>query len=192
MTAAALRVRRRDRGPRGMAPLPPQRKWRAIALATVVLVPAMWSILAGLVAAASDDPDAPDPLAPIALGLAILPFVFVALAFLSEHPSAPRAVVRALWVAPLVGLFASVLAVDAVTGLVAGVAAGGVVTLRADADHSTRARAYAVAVAAAYTFVLARVAGPVVLLGAPVFPFTALGVADHLSERRAERGARPL
>jgi hypothetical protein len=178
-----------DRRPRGLEPLPPRRKWRAIALATLLLVPAMWSILAGLVAAASDDAGAPDPMAPIALGLAILPFVFVALAFLSEHPRAPGAVAKALWIAPLVGLFASVVAVDAVTGVVAGVAAGGAVALRSDPLHSVRARAWAVAIAATYTFVLARVAGPVVLLGAPVFPFTALGVADHLSERRIEHRA---
>ncbi len=46
---------KRDRPPRGMEPLTPQRKWRAITLATLVLVPAFWSMLAGFVAAASDD-----------------------------------------------------------------------------------------------------------------------------------------
>jgi hypothetical protein len=35
--------------------------------------------------------------------------------------------------------------------------------------------------------VLARTAGSVVLVAAPVFPFTALGLADHLVEWRAER-----
>ena len=44
-------------------------------------------------------------------------------------------------------------------------------------------------VAAAYTFVLARIAGGLVLLPAPVFPLTAIGIADHLSERRAEQAA---
>jgi hypothetical protein len=29
-----------------------------------------------------------------------------------------------------------------------------------------------------------------VLFPAPIFPFTALGIADHLAERRAERTAR--
>ena len=29
-----------------------------------------------------------------------------------------------------------------------------------------------------------------VLLPAPIFPFTALGMADHLSERRAQREAQ--
>ena len=45
------------------------------------------------------------------------------------------------------------------------------------------------AFAAAYSFLLVRLAGPAVLVAAPVFPFTALGLADHLSEWRAEREA---
>ena len=59
----------------------------------------------------------------------------------------------------LVGIFVSAGAADAVTGLVAGVGAGGIVALRADAAHGWRMRAAGVAVAAAYTFVLARSAG---------------------------------
>jgi hypothetical protein len=47
-----------------------------------------------------------------------------------------------------------------------------------------------VAIAAAYTFVLARMAGPVVLVAAPIFPFTGLGLADHYAEWRVAR-ARP-
>jgi hypothetical protein len=35
-----------------------------------------------------------------------------------------------------------------------------------------------------YVFVLVRMASALALLPAPIFPFTAIGVADHLSERR--------
>ena len=45
------------------------------------------------------------------------------------------------------------------------------------------------AIAAAYSFVLARVAGPVALISAPIFPFTALGLADHFAEWRQDREA---
>jgi hypothetical protein len=45
----------------------------------------------------------------------------------------------------------------------------------------------AVAIASFYTLVLVYVAGGIVLLPAPIFPFTAIGIADHLSERKAER-----
>jgi hypothetical protein len=171
-----------------MGPLPPERKWRAIALATLVLAPAVWFLLAGLVAVASDD-GAGDPAAgpAIAFGLAVLPFAFIVLAFASEHPRAPGAVVRAMGLCLLVGIPVSALAADAVTGIVAGVGAGGVVALRADSMDDRRARIGGVAVAVVYSFVMARAAGALVLIAAPIFPFTALGLADHVAEWRVAR-----
>src|SRR5262249_12561379 len=74
-----------DFRPPSMEPLPPGRKWRAITIATLVLVPAFWALMVGLVAAATDDKDAADPsgmqsAGAIAFGLALIPFVFIALA----------------------------------------------------------------------------------------------------------------
>jgi hypothetical protein len=173
-------------------PVTPERKWRAIVITTIVLVPAFWSILAGLVAAADDDSTGgPQPAAAIAFGLALLPFVFITGAFLSQHPRAPGASARAMGLSLLVGIPVSALAGDAVTGLVAGVGAGGIVALRRDGDENWRARAMAVAFASAYIFVLVRVAGAVALLSAPVFPFTAIGIADNLAVRRASRSGGP-
>jgi hypothetical protein len=171
----------------GAEPLPPRRKWRAILLATLLLVPAYWSLMAGLVSVESDRASAPAAGPFIAFGLAIVPFVFVVLAFLSEHPRAPGAVVRAMGLTLLVGIPASALAGDAVTGLVAGLGAGGIAALRADGDHRWRARALAVLAASAYVFLLVRVAPEAALLLTPALPFTSIGVADHLSERRRER-----
>ena len=168
-----------------LEPLSPQRKWRAITVATLLLAPAFWALLGGLVASVSEDEaGAPDPAAALALGLALIPFVFVVLAFMSAQPRASRAVLRAMGLSLLVGIPVSALAADAVTGIIAGVGAGGIVALRADEDHSWRARATGVAIAAGYTFVLARTASALVLLPAPIFPLTAIGLADHLSERR--------
>jgi hypothetical protein len=176
-----------------MEPLSPQRKWRAITLSTLVLAPALWSLLAGFVVIASDESErasgAPNAAAAIAFGLALMPFVFIALAFLSEHPRAPMAVLKAMGLFLLVGVPVSALAADAVTGIVAGVGAGGIAALRVDDTHNWRARALAVAVATIYTFVLVRIAGVITLLAAPVFPFTSIGIADHLSERNREREA---
>ena len=173
----------------GAEPLPAKRKWRAILLSTLVLVPAYWSILVGLVSAASEEADAPAAGPFIAFGLALIPFVFVALAFLSEHPRGPGAVVRAMILTLVVGVPVWALAADGVTGLVAGIGAGGIVALRADQDESWKARALAVAVTAAYVYLSVRVAGDVVLIVAPALPFSAIGVADHLSERRRLREA---
>lgn len=178
----------RRSGLAGAEPLSPRRKWRAITLATLVLAPAHWSVLAGVVAAASDDPRAPTPGPLIAFGLALVPFVFVVLAFLSEHPRAPGAVVRAMALSLLVGIPVSAAAPDAVTGFVAGVGAGGVAALRADAAHGWKARAVGVLAASASAFLLVRLAPAVALAISPAFPFTSIGVADHVSERRKERG----
>jgi hypothetical protein len=170
----------------------PQRKWRAIALATLLLAPAVWSLVAGLVTVAADDPsDGPAAPAAIALGLCLVPLVLLVLAVASEHPHPRGAAVRAVGLCLLVGIPVSALAADAVTGIVAGVGAGGAVALRADPAHDWRLRAGAVALAAAYCFVLARTAGPVVVVMAPAFPFTGLGVADHLAEWRGDRARAP-
>jgi hypothetical protein len=183
---------RRRGSPVGMQPLSPQRKWRAITVATLVLVPGFWALLAGLVAAGDDSSGseaAPSVAIALAVGLAVVPFVFVALAFLSEHPRAPGAVLRAMGWALLVGIPVSALAGDAVTGIVAGVGAGGIAALRMDEPENRRARALAVLFASVYTLVLVHLAGALVLLPAPIFPLTAIGVADHLAERRAAQAA---
>jgi hypothetical protein len=169
-------------------PLSPQRKWRAITLATLLFIPAYWAIVSALVSLGTKDPVAGPNAGPlIAFGLCLLPFVFIALAFLSENPQAPAAAVKAMGLALLVGIPVSALASDAVTGLVAGVGAGGVVALRADADHRWKARALAVALATFYVFFLLRTATGVALLMGPILPFTGIGVADHLSERQRDR-----
>ena len=168
----------------GAEPLSARRKWRAILLATLVLTPGYWSMLAGLVAVGSDDDGAPVAAPYIAFGVALLAVVVVVQAFLSEHPRAPGAVVKAMLLALVVGIPISAIAADAVTGLVAGLGAGGVAALRADIDDDTKRRVIAVIIVSAATFVLLRSIPEVALLLAPVFPFTSLGVADHLSERR--------
>lgn len=180
-------MRRRTASPPNLVPLSPQRKWRAITIATVLVAPAFWFLLSGLVAAGSAEPDRPAAGPAIAFGLCLIPFVFVVLAFASEHPSAPAAAAKAMGMCLLVGIPVSAFAGDGVTGIVAGVGAGGMIALRMDLLHTRRSRASGVAIAAAYTFLLVRLAGPVALIAAPIFPFTALGLADHFAEWRACR-----
>ena len=182
-------TRRRPSPPAGVAPLSPQKKWRAILLATLVLAPAFWAIIFGMVSAASDAADAPAAAPYIAFGLALIPFVFVVLAFLSEHPRAPGAAVKGMIVSLLVGIPVSALAQDAVTGLVAGLGAGGIFAMRMDLSDRTKARIIAVVAVTMYCFLLLRTVSGLALLIGPALPFTSLGIADHLAERRAERSA---
>jgi hypothetical protein len=117
----------------------------------------------------------------------VIPFVFVALAFLSEHPRAPGAAVKGMIVSLLVGIPVSALAQDAVTGLVAGLGAGGMFAMRMDLSDRMKARVIAVAAVTVYCYFLLRTVSGVALLMGPALPFTSLGIADHLSERRVER-----
>ena len=127
-------IRGRGSSRTGIDPLSPQRKWRAILFATLLLVPAYWGIVIGVVAVASDNPDAPPAGPPIALGLTLLPFVFIVLAFFSTHPRAPAAVLKAMGLTLLIGIPVSAIAPDAITGLVAGIGAGGIAALRSDEE----------------------------------------------------------
>jgi hypothetical protein len=174
----------------GVQPLSPRRKWRAITIATLLLVPGYWSLVTGLVAEGSHKESAPFAAPYIAFGLVLLPFVFLVLAFLSQHPRASAATAWALILTILVGAPVSGFAGDAVTGFVAGVGAGGIVAMRADVAHSWKARAIAVLAVSACVFILLRSTTVIALLLAPVLPFTSIGVADHLSERRRERAAQ--
>jgi hypothetical protein len=123
--------------------------------------------------------------------LCLIPFVFLALAFLSQHPRAPRATVLAMILCIVVGIPVSAVAADAVTGVVAGVGAGGIVAMRSDLDRAWRARVLAIAIVSAWAFVTVRTVTDVALLLAPVLPFTSLGVADHLVEIRREGRVGP-
>lgn len=174
----------------GARPLSPRELWRAILLATLLLVPAYWGLLVGLVSIASDEVERTPAAGPwIAFGLCLIPFVFVALAFLSQHPRAPGAALRAMVLALAVGIPVSAIAADAVTGFVAGVGAGGIAAMRSDLDRAWRARALAVLIVSAWAFLTVRTVTDVALLLAPILPFTSLGVADHLLELRRERAA---
>jgi len=169
-------------------PLPPRRKWRVITLATLLLVPGYWMLLAGLVADQSHAKGGPNTGAAMAFGLVIIPFVFLVLAVMSGVARWPGAVARAMGMAVLVGIPVSAIAGDAITGIVAGVGAGGAIALRRDVDHTMRARIAAIVLVSIYTLILVRAVSALALLPAPVLPLTALGIADHWSERRSRPG----
>jgi len=167
--------------------------WRAILLATLLLTPAFWALLIGAVSVASARTGGvASPGLWIAFGLMLVPFVFVVLAFASQHPRAPGAVAKAMGLTLLIGIPISALAADAVTGFVAGIGAGGIVALRTDVDRPWKARILAVLVVTAWAFVTVRLVPEAAVLLAPILPFTSVGVADHLVLLRRERRAALL
>ncbi|MFQ5516771.1 MAG: hypothetical protein ACE5E8_04280 [Acidimicrobiia bacterium] len=159
----------------------PRRTWFAIASATIVLLVSYWSIVLAFVAGNVEG--GPRAVGPLALGLALMPFVFLVLAFLSGHRRAPGAVVRALGLVLLIGV--PLVLVNLVFGLVAGFGSGGIMTLRAEKHHRMRARWMAVAVAATYVLLLMFVAPEVGLLTGGFIPFLAVGFADSVVEWKA-------
>jgi phosphotransferase system glucose/maltose/N-acetylglucosamine-specific IIC component len=190
MTASLQQTERRSSESIGAQPLSPGTKWRAITLATLVVIPAFWSIVAGLVTLTMDDGEGvANPAAAIAFGLVVTPFAFVVLAVLSEHPRPAVAVLQALGVAVLVGIPVSAVAADGITGLVAAVGVGGAYALREEPYVGRRPRVVALVVVCLYTFLLAQLSAPLALLPAPVFSLTALGLADHLAARHQARSA---
>jgi hypothetical protein len=170
----------------GAEPLTPRRKWRAITISTLLLVPGYLALLIGLVAEDADARNAPAAAPYIAFGVAMLPFVFLVLAFLSEHPRPASATVKALGLTVLVGSSVWLVAPDAVTPFIAGTAAGGIAAIRADLPHRTKTRALAIIVVCAVEMLLLRTVTSAALLIAPALPFTTIGVADHLAERSRE------
>jgi hypothetical protein len=160
-------------------PVAARHKWMAITVGTLLLHVSYWAILVAFVSAAAGQGD-PGPA--LAVGAAVAPFVFVALAFLSRHANPGKAVLSGMGLLFVVGFPLLAFMGDAVTGTIAGYGAGGVAALRPEPGLSWRPRALAVVVAGLLAAVLVRLT-TVGLLLAPLLPLTGLGVADALAAR---------
>jgi hypothetical protein len=162
-------------------------RWLAITAATVLLQFSYWLILDGAAPPVADEVSG----GLIALGLALVPFVFLVLAFGSRHPRAAGAVLRAMGLFLVVGVPLAV--ADVVVGLVLGYALGGLVALRppAGVEGVGRARGIAVGAGIAYLIVVRLISPGFAVFTGAVLPFTVLGLADQALEGRAELARRP-
>jgi len=125
-----------------------------------------------------------NPVASLAIGLVLVPVVFIVLAFLSRHPRAPTAVLYAMMFSIMIGV--PLAAFDVVSALTLGFGAGGVVALAKHEDDSWVARSIAVVLVTVYIVVLLRYLVGAALFGAAVLPLVAVGSADEIMERHAE------
>jgi hypothetical protein len=168
--------------------LPPKRRWLAIMLATFVELFSYWLMLFADLAT-QVDADVVNPpesgAGAFFLGLGLMPFAFIVLAFGSKHRNAPGAVAKAMIVSLLFGLALALFALP--VGLVAGFGAGGVFALRLDEPHRPRLRWTMVAGATLYMFVVLLISPEAGLFAGGFLPFAAVGFADMLAEYQEER-----
>ena len=159
-----------------------KRSWLAIGLSTIVLMISYSSLLVAIVATQSDTPEAAGPT--FALGFALVPVVFVAVAFLSGRRNAPTSVLKAMgvWlvVALPLGLF------NPVFGLCVGFGLGGVLTLKENDTDRWQARAIAVLLVATYSLAMLWVIPAIGLLSGGISPLASLGLADYYTRNRAK------
>jgi hypothetical protein len=122
--------------------------------------------------------------------------VFLVLAFTSRNPRAPGATGRAMGLFLLVGLPLGL--VNIVIGLAAGFGAGAVAALRREPDvHPLKPRVIAVVAGTVYLLLLsvlgqvAEAFGQFALVSGAVIGMAVVGLADEISEARADPAGRP-
>ena len=163
-------------------PVDLRRRWLAISLATVVMQFGYWPVIGSLGTTTDGDRVVVWPL--VAIGMGIVPFALMALAFLSRQPNPASATLRALGLFIVLGPPLIVL-VDPMVGMVAGLAAGGVAALQRDPDvHSVRWRWWAVGAVTVYVVVLLLVLPAFAVVSGAVLPFTVHGLVDQAAESR--------
>jgi hypothetical protein len=159
-----------------------KRSWLAIGLSTIVLMVSYSSLLVAIVATRSDTPEASGPT--FALGFALVPVVFVAVAFLSGRRNAPTSVLKAMGVWLLVALPLGLF--NPVFGLCVGYGMGGVLTLKENDTDRWQTRTIAVLLVATYSLAMLWVIPAVGLLSGGISPLASLGLADYYTRNRAQ------
>lgn len=164
-----------------------KRSWLAIAISTIVMVISYGSLLVAIVATRSDTPGAAAPA--FTIGFALVPAVFLTLAFVSGRESAPVSVLKAmgLWLLitlPL-GLF------NPVFGLSVGFGIGGVITLNQQATDRPGWRAAAVLIIATYSLLMLFTLPALGLISGGFLPLASLGLADFYTRNRGKSVTGP-
>ena len=114
----------------------------------------------------------------VAIAMAIVPFVLVAVAFISRNPDAPKRVMQAMLLLLAVALSVGLL--EPVLGAATGFAAGGALTLRPPpVARVTSWRVGAVLFTAVYLLALLIIVPPGGVFAASVVPLAMIGAADE-------------
>lgn len=151
----------------------PRRLVLGVSVATAVVVISFWSLVLSIAASA----DGGEVSGAWALGVALVPFGFLAAAFGSGHDRAAGAVVWALVIS--LGVGGVLLLVDPATALIGAYAAGATVTVREGPHISMSRRVWFALGASIISALLIRYVTPLGLAVAPGLPFTAPLLADR-------------
>jgi hypothetical protein len=160
--------------------------WIAMAVATVLMMFSTFAYAAAFAAGDDAGEGSSVDLRLAFVGLAVAPFVFVALGFLSRNPRAPRRVLIAMGLLLVVGLAVGL--IDPLLGAAVGFGLGGVLVLnRPDVERVMYWRLAAVAFTAIYVLVLLVIAPPAGVFTGAVLPLIMIGFADEYAAWSAER-----
>jgi hypothetical protein len=173
-----------------------RRKWAAIGAATALLAGSFWLVLLafdmwlGDLTVAELEGGAEVPMTRavgLALGgaFAVLGASFVALAFISRRARPWRGAAVAWLLGGALWILLPFLAGEPYTPMVAGAAAGGLVALRAEPEHTMGRRVVAALAITVYVYLLLRITLLPGVIVAPLLPLPVLAWADALSDRRA-------
>lgn len=160
-----------------------RRNWIALGLGALVAVPSY--MLYGAAFLISDEGVTVDRQL-FALGVALAPFVFVIVAMVSRNASMSRQVLRAMGLLLALGLSLGLL--TPLLGASAGLGVGTALSLeQPEMPKVLRRRIIAVALSAAYTFLLLVTITPAGVLTGAILPTLAIGLADDYSAWRFTR-----
>jgi hypothetical protein len=153
-----------------------RRNWIAIGIASVLMMVSVFAYAAAFVDETGDTDEIEPTL--VAIALAIAPFVFIVVAFVSRNPRAPMHVLRAMLL--LLGIGLAIGLIDPVLGAATGFCAGGAVTLRRpEVARVITWRIAAIGFISVYLLVLFVVAAPAAVFTSAVIPLVMIGFADE-------------
>jgi hypothetical protein len=173
-----------------------RRKWVAIGVSTALLAGAFWLVLLAFdlwlgdltieeLEAGAEVPITGEVAAALGGGAVVMAAAFMALALISRRPRPWRSVAFAFLLGSAMWLWLPFVAGEPYTPMVAGFAAGGVVALRAEPEHSVGRRVVAALLVTIYVYLLLRLALLPAVIVAPLLPLPVLAWADAMAERRA-------
>lgn len=153
-----------------------RRNWLAIAVGTVLMMFSYFPYAAAFATPEGEKLDVDTGL--VGIGVVMAPFVFVALAFISRGPSAPKRVLQSLGLLVLLGMAVGLLA--PVLGAAAGFGAGAVLCLDPPSGPNVyRWRWGAVLFTVVYTLALLVTITPAGVMAGGLLPLLMVGIADE-------------